>query len=153
VPPTPPVLTQPKEVGAPLTWDDIDADPELGPDCPPPTAEEDVDEISIDRAIAGDGIRLANPTLAQQQNAIRHLTQGGRSASAITGARPATWTSFESTKTAVISWVARGHVGCPCPSSDVTASHVIAGDEGIRPQLIIGTPDQRSSKAPTRVDR
>lgn len=62
----------------PLAWDDIDTDPESGPRSARP-APEDVDEIAIERAIAGEGIRLTDLSLAEQKEVIRHLTQRGRS--------------------------------------------------------------------------
>jgi DNA-binding NarL/FixJ family response regulator len=64
---------------APLAWDDIDTDPDSGPRAPRPAHDDGVDDIAIERAIAGDGIRLANLTLTEQQVVIAQLTQRGRS--------------------------------------------------------------------------
>jgi hypothetical protein len=62
----------------PLAWDDIDTDPTPEPTAgtPPP---DDVDEIAIERALAGDGVGYDNLTSAEQQLVIRHLTERGRS--------------------------------------------------------------------------
>jgi DNA-directed RNA polymerase specialized sigma24 family protein len=61
-----------------LAWDDIDTDPH--PTTPrAPALSEDLDEIAIERAVAGDGIRLADLTPAEQAEAIRLLTQHGKS--------------------------------------------------------------------------
>jgi hypothetical protein len=62
----------------PLAWDDIDTDPtpEPTPGTPPP---DDVDEIAIERALAGDGVGYDNLTPAEQHEVIRHLTERGRS--------------------------------------------------------------------------
>jgi hypothetical protein len=65
----------------PLAWDNIDTDPE--PHRPQPNVaasdESDIDEIAIERAVAGDGIRLAHLTLAEQDEVVRRLTERGRS--------------------------------------------------------------------------
>jgi hypothetical protein len=62
----------------PLAWDDIDTDPtpEPTPGTRPP---DDVDEIAIERALAGDGVGYDNLTPAEQHEVIRHLTERGRS--------------------------------------------------------------------------
>jgi hypothetical protein len=61
----------------PLAWDDIDHDPT------PPTAStpppDDVDQIAIERALAGDGVHYDNLTPAEQRLVIRRLTARGRS--------------------------------------------------------------------------
>jgi hypothetical protein len=60
----------------PLAWDDIDTDPTPEPTAgtPPPA---DVDDIAIERALAGDGIGYDDLTPAEQQLVIRHLTERG----------------------------------------------------------------------------
>jgi DNA-binding NarL/FixJ family response regulator len=64
----------------PLAWDDIDADPEPHhAQLSAATDEADLDEIAIERAVAGDGIRLVHLTLAEQDEVIRRLTEQGRS--------------------------------------------------------------------------
>ena len=62
----------------PLAWDDIDTDPD------PRHAErvetdDDLDEIAIERALAGDGVRLEHLTPAEQDEVVRHLTERGKS--------------------------------------------------------------------------
>lgn len=64
----------------PLAWDDIDTDPHPQPDSwPQPAGPDDVDEIAVERAVAGDGIRLADLTGAEQAEAVRRLTERGKS--------------------------------------------------------------------------
>jgi len=60
----------------PLGWDDIDNDPDPGP---PVVSVDDVDEIAVERAVAGDAIRLDNLTAAEQAEVIRRLTERGKS--------------------------------------------------------------------------
>jgi hypothetical protein len=62
----------------PLAWDNIDTD------LPPHPADEtsssdDVDEIAVERALAGDGIRYSELTLAEQEQVVHRLTERGRS--------------------------------------------------------------------------
>jgi hypothetical protein len=62
----------------PLAWDDIDTDP------PPQLTDEtfpsdDVDEIAVERALAGDGIRYDELTPAEQEQVVHRLTERGRS--------------------------------------------------------------------------
>ena len=45
----------------------------------PDTTPDDLDEIAIERALAGDGIGLAQLTRAEQDEAVRRLTEHGRS--------------------------------------------------------------------------
>jgi hypothetical protein len=61
----------------PLAWDDIDTDPSPYSDPPAPT--DDLDEIAIERAVAGDGLRLEHLTLAEQNEVVRRLTERGKS--------------------------------------------------------------------------
>lgn len=61
----------------PLAWDDIDHDPE--PPTPTPDDSEDIDEIAVDLVLAGHGIRLSQLTPAEQDEAVRLLTERGKS--------------------------------------------------------------------------
>ncbi|GAA4740550.1 hypothetical protein GCM10023328_22150 [Modestobacter marinus] len=63
----------------PLAWDDIDTDPDPGPHTECPGTDDDVDEIAIERALAGDGVRLEHLTLAEQDEVVRRLTERGKS--------------------------------------------------------------------------
>jgi AraC-like DNA-binding protein len=63
----------------PLAWDDIDTDPTL----PAPTAQllqrDDIDEIAVERALAGDNITYDDLTPVEQQEVIRRLSARGTS--------------------------------------------------------------------------
>jgi hypothetical protein len=62
----------------PLAWDDIDTDPD--PRHHARHAEtDDLDEIAIERALAGDGVRLEHLTSAEQDEVVRRLTERGKS--------------------------------------------------------------------------
>jgi DNA-binding NarL/FixJ family response regulator len=61
---------------APLAWDDIDTD-ETVPN--PATNPRDIDQIAVERAVTGDGIRLRDLTNAEQTEAVRLLTEHGKS--------------------------------------------------------------------------
>ena len=61
----------------PLAWDDIDHDPE--PPTPTPGDSEHIDEIAVDLALSGHGIRLSQLTPAEQDEAVRLLTERGKS--------------------------------------------------------------------------
>jgi hypothetical protein len=62
----------------PLAWDDIDTDPH--PNTAPATPDPgDLDEIAIERAIAGDSIRLLDLTPAEQAEVVDRLTKSGKS--------------------------------------------------------------------------
>lgn len=63
----------------PLAWDDINTDPEPRPDAAPSGLQEDIDEVAIERALGGHGIRLNDLTCAEQRQAIRELTRRGKS--------------------------------------------------------------------------
>lgn len=92
----------------PLAWDDIDTDPEPADPSPGPatskprragpaplgkahadqvadwasantTGRDDVDEVAIERAVAGDGIAYHQLTLPERAEAVRRLTQRGHS--------------------------------------------------------------------------
>jgi AraC-like DNA-binding protein len=63
----------------PLAWDDIDTDP-----IPPATTagasqRNDMDEIAVERALAGDHITYEDLTTVEQQEVIRRLTADGSS--------------------------------------------------------------------------
>ncbi|MCZ2849817.1 helix-turn-helix domain containing protein [Modestobacter sp. VKM Ac-2978] len=62
----------------PMAWDDIDTDAPPRSDAPRlPT--DDVDEIAVERAMAGDGIQYAGLTPAEQTQVVHRLTERGRS--------------------------------------------------------------------------
>lgn len=61
----------------PLAWDDIDHDPE--PPTPTPGDSEHIDEIAVDLVLSGHGIRLSQLTPAEQDEAVRLLTERGKS--------------------------------------------------------------------------
>jgi DNA-binding CsgD family transcriptional regulator len=62
----------------PLAWDDIDDDPDPDPDQPDTSStDDDLDEIAIERAIAGDTrVRL---TYGEQIEVVRRMSERGRS--------------------------------------------------------------------------
>ncbi|KGH46833.1 hypothetical protein IN07_10365 [Modestobacter caceresii] len=62
----------------PLAWDDIDTDPAPQPTVSTPPSD-DVDQIAVERALTGDGIRYDDLTLAEQHEVIHRLTARGRS--------------------------------------------------------------------------
>jgi DNA-binding NarL/FixJ family response regulator len=62
----------------PLAWDDIDTDLTPQPTAGTPLPGH-VDDIAIERALAGDGIGYNNLTPAEQHEVIRQLTERGRS--------------------------------------------------------------------------
>ncbi|MDT0276115.1 response regulator transcription factor [Blastococcus goldschmidtiae] len=63
----------------PLAWDDIDTDPDPQHHAERVETDGDVDEIAIERALAGDGVRLEHLTPAEQGEVVRRLTEQGRS--------------------------------------------------------------------------
>ncbi|RBY83261.1 helix-turn-helix domain-containing protein [Blastococcus sp. TF02A-30] len=63
----------------PLAWDDIDTDPEPQHHARRVEKDDDLDEIAIERALAGDGVRLEHLTLAEQDEVVRRLTERGES--------------------------------------------------------------------------
>ncbi|WP_375502668.1 helix-turn-helix domain containing protein [uncultured Jatrophihabitans sp.] len=71
----------------PLAWDDIDNDPDPDPQHPDPlpAGVDDLDEIAIERAVIGDGIRLEQLTPAEQEEVVRQLTERGKSIRHIAG--------------------------------------------------------------------
>jgi hypothetical protein len=63
----------------PLAWDDIDTDPDPQHHTERLKTDDDLDEIAIERALAGDGVRLEHLTAAEQDEVVRRLTQRGKS--------------------------------------------------------------------------
>ncbi len=65
----------------PLAWDDIDTDPDrdLRHHTEHGETDDDLDEIAIERALAGDGVRLEHLTPAEQDEVVRRLTERGKS--------------------------------------------------------------------------
>lgn len=63
----------------PLAWDDIDTDPDPRHHTERPATDDDLDEIAIERALAGDGVRLEHLTPAEQDEVVRRLTERGKS--------------------------------------------------------------------------
>jgi len=64
----------------PLGWDNIDTDPDPGFAGERHTSDpQDIDEIAVERAVAGDGIHLARLTPAEQTEVVRRLTAHGAS--------------------------------------------------------------------------
>ena len=64
---------------APLAWDDIDTDPTPPAPAAGPFQRNDMDEIAVDRAVAGDHITYDDLTTVEQQEVIRRLTARGSS--------------------------------------------------------------------------
>jgi hypothetical protein len=62
----------------PLAWDDIDTDP-APPATPPAATKHDIDDIAIERAIAGDGVTYDQLTSDEQQTVVEVLTDRGQS--------------------------------------------------------------------------
>lgn len=71
----------------PLAWDDIDTDPDPDPQQPDQLSADvdDLDEIAIERAVIGDGMRLEQLTPAEQEEVVRRLTERGKSIRHIAG--------------------------------------------------------------------
>lgn len=63
----------------PLAWDNIDTDPTPTMSTAGPSQRNDIDEIAVERALAGDGVFYDNLTSAEQEEVIRRLTGRGRS--------------------------------------------------------------------------
>lgn len=63
----------------PLAWDDIDTDLDPRHDTEYAVTVDDLDEIAIERALAGDGVRLEHLTPAEQDEVVRRLTERGKS--------------------------------------------------------------------------
>ena len=71
----------------PLAWDDIDTDPRphSEPATPSARANPQLDEIALERAVAGDDIRLGDLSPAEQTAVVHRLTQRGTSIREIAG--------------------------------------------------------------------
>lgn len=63
----------------PLAWDDIDTDPPPRAIAAARAEQNGIDEIAVERALAGDNITYDDLTSAEQQEVIRRLTARGRS--------------------------------------------------------------------------
>ena len=63
----------------PLAWDDIDTDPDPRHHTENAGTDDELDEIAIERALAGDGVRLEHLTPAEQDEVVRRLTERGKS--------------------------------------------------------------------------
>ena len=63
----------------PLAWDDIDTDPDPRHRAVPTGRDGDLDEVAIERALAGDGVRLKHLIPTEQGEVVRRLTDRGES--------------------------------------------------------------------------
>jgi len=69
----------------PLGWDDIDTDPDpsrpgqQATDADADADADEIDEVAVERAVAGDGIRLVQLTPTEQTEVVRRLTHRGAS--------------------------------------------------------------------------
>lgn len=63
----------------PLAWDDIDTQPASAAPTVEPSRPNDIDEIAVERALAGDGVVYDDLTSAEQEEVIRRLTARGKS--------------------------------------------------------------------------
>jgi len=65
----------------PLAWDDIETDrrPRPDPATPSAQAKPHLDEIAVERAVAGDGVLLGDLTPAEQTEVVHRLTERGKS--------------------------------------------------------------------------
>ncbi len=63
----------------PLAWDDIDADPTPPASTAGPCRRDDIDEIAVERALAGDHISYDDLTSVGQQEVVRSLSARGTS--------------------------------------------------------------------------
>ena len=63
----------------PLAWDDIDIDPTPAPPPADRSQRNDIDEIAVERAVAGDHITYDDLTSVEQQEVIRRLSARGTS--------------------------------------------------------------------------
>ncbi|MDT0278001.1 hypothetical protein [Blastococcus goldschmidtiae] len=63
----------------PLAWDDIDTDTDSRHHTERVETGDDLDEIAIERALAGDGVHFEHLTPAEQDDVVRRLTERGRS--------------------------------------------------------------------------
>jgi hypothetical protein len=63
----------------PLAWDDIDTDPAPPKSTASPSWPHDMDEIAVERAVAGDNVSYDDLTALEQQEVVRRLTARGSS--------------------------------------------------------------------------
>ena len=63
----------------PLAWDDIDADPTPPAPAAVPSHRNDMDEIAVERALAGDHVTYDDLTAVEQEEVVRRLTARGSS--------------------------------------------------------------------------
>jgi hypothetical protein len=63
----------------PLAWDDIDTDTTASAPTAGPSQRNDIDEIAVERALAGDHITFDDLTAVEQQEVVRRLTARGAS--------------------------------------------------------------------------
>jgi DNA-binding NarL/FixJ family response regulator len=63
----------------PLAWDDIDTDPTPPAPTAQPSRRNDIDEIAVERALAGDHITYDDLTSVEQQEVVRRLSARGAS--------------------------------------------------------------------------
>jgi DNA-binding NarL/FixJ family response regulator len=63
----------------PLAWDDIDTDPTPPAPTAQPSRRDDIDEIAVERALAGDHITYDDLTPFEQQEVVRRLSARGTS--------------------------------------------------------------------------
>lgn len=63
----------------PLAWDELDTDPDPRHHTGHAGKDDDLDAIAIERALAGDGVRLEHLTPAEQDEVVRRLTERGKS--------------------------------------------------------------------------
>jgi hypothetical protein len=63
---------------SPMAWDDVDTDPSPPP-TPPACTGPDVDDVAIERALAGDAVTYDQLTTSEQQTVVATLTARGRS--------------------------------------------------------------------------
>ncbi|MCW2702702.1 MAG: hypothetical protein JWQ37_697 [Blastococcus sp.] len=66
---------------SPLAWDDIETDTDPTPPTPPvePSQRDDIDEIAVERAVAGDNISYDDLTAVEQREVVRRLSARGSS--------------------------------------------------------------------------
>jgi hypothetical protein len=63
----------------PLAWDNLDTDPTPPPAIAGASQRNDLDEIAVERALAGDHITYDDLTTVEQQEVVRRLTARGSS--------------------------------------------------------------------------
>jgi DNA-binding NarL/FixJ family response regulator len=65
----------------PLAWDDIETDTDPTPPTPTvePSQRDDIDEIAVERALAGDNISYDDLTAVEQREVVRRLCARGSS--------------------------------------------------------------------------